>query len=335
MGKVYTKPGGGSSDLSFVTAAAGDIVSGKVGANADGEPVNGSLSLSGNAATSDVASGKTFYTTNPKSKQTGTLVDRGQYQMAGGWGSGGSGSDAYFAMNAIPEGIYRSNGANWAPEIRMKQSDVRAAIGATNAANWRSNTTIAGLKGTMPEQGGKTVTPTGSTQTVVSGGRYVTGDIKVAGVSGLPDVRPNLTVKINEDDVSKWYGISSTVGLNIITGTELDNYLSYTKLMFKVKLRFKNAGLKDLGYMYVSLGKTSQYYITTSLKYLYVKISDGTILDSLSGLTAREFAHVAFNIQYYKASTSNIISAAASVDKDKITEKMPYYMELTLVGAWK
>lgn len=74
MGKVYTKPGGGSSDLSFVTAAAGDIVSGKVGANADGEPVNGSLSLSGNAAAGDVISGKTFYSTNPKSKQTGSLA---------------------------------------------------------------------------------------------------------------------------------------------------------------------------------------------------------------------------------------------------------------------
>lgn len=149
MGKVYTKPGGGSSDLSFVTAAAGDIVSGKVGANADGEPVNGSLSLSGNAATSDVASGKTFYTTNPKSKQTGTLVDRGQYQMAGGWGSGGSGSDAYFAMNAIPEGIYRSNGANWAPEIRMKQTDLRKAIGYTDASKVWNGVTIAGLKGTL------------------------------------------------------------------------------------------------------------------------------------------------------------------------------------------
>lgn len=155
MGKVYISSGGGGTDLDVVTAAAGDILAGKVIVGPDGEPL------------------------------TGTLPNRGQAQNAGGWGSGGSGSDAYFAMNRIPEGAYFSNGADWAPEVRMKQSDVRSAIGATNAANWRSNTTIAGLKGTMPEQGGKTVTPKSSNQTAVSANRYVTGNIVVAGDSNL------------------------------------------------------------------------------------------------------------------------------------------------------
>lgn len=155
MGKVYISSGGGGTDLDVVTAAAGDILAGKVIVGPDGEPL------------------------------TGTLPNRGQAQNAGGWGTGGSGSDAYFAMNKIPEGAYFSNGADWAPEVRMKQSDVRSAIGATNAANWRSNTTIAGLKGTMPEQGGKTVTPKSSNQTAVSANRYVTGNIIVAGDSNL------------------------------------------------------------------------------------------------------------------------------------------------------
>ena len=155
MGKVYISSGGGGTDLDVVTAAAGDILAGKVIVGPDGEPL------------------------------TGTLPNRGQAQNAGGWGSGGSGSDAYFAMNRIPEGAYFSNGADWAPEVRMKQTDVRSAIGATNAANWRSNTTIAGLKGTMPEQGGKTVTPKSSNQTAVSANRYVTGNIIVAGDSNL------------------------------------------------------------------------------------------------------------------------------------------------------
>ena len=155
MGKVYISSGGGGIDLDVVTAAAGDILSGKVIVGPDGEPL------------------------------TGTLPNRGQSQNAGGWGSGGIGSDAYFSMNRIPEGAYFSNGADWAPEVRMKQTDVRSAIGATNAANWRSNTTIAGLKGTMPEQGGKTVTPKSSNQTAVSANRYVTGNIIVAGDSNL------------------------------------------------------------------------------------------------------------------------------------------------------
>lgn len=189
----------------------------------------------------------------------------------------------------------------------------------------------------VPTQGGKTVTPTGSTQTVVSAGRYVTGDIKVAGVSGLPDVQPNLTVKINEDNVGSWYATSANViGTNIISSnTELKNYLSYTKLMFRVKLRFKNASLKDLGYMYVQLGNTGGYYNNASLKFLMIKISDGTILSSTSGLTAKEFSNAIFSIYYYKASTGNIISAKVQAVTDNITGNMPYYMEITLVGAWK
>ena len=72
---------------------------------------------------------------------------RGQYQMAGGWGSGGSGADAYYAMNAMPEGYYQKNGADWAPEVRMKQSDVRSALGIT-ASKIVSGQSIAGVNGT-------------------------------------------------------------------------------------------------------------------------------------------------------------------------------------------
>lgn len=66
--------GGSSADLDVITAGAGDILAGKVSVDKEGEPVNGTLALSGNAGTGDVLSGKTFYTTNPKSKQTGTLA---------------------------------------------------------------------------------------------------------------------------------------------------------------------------------------------------------------------------------------------------------------------
>lgn len=186
MARFYPAGGaGGISSLDFVTAEAGDIIAGKVGADKEGEPVNGLLVLSGNAAASDVSSGKTFYTTDPKTRQSGTLAERGQSQTAGGWGSGGSGSDAYFAMNRIPEGIYRANGAEWAPEVRMKQSDVRTAIGATDPTKWRRNVTIAGLTGTMTEQGGSTTTPGTGNKTIVSANRFVTGNIIVAGDADL------------------------------------------------------------------------------------------------------------------------------------------------------
>lgn len=50
------------------------------------------------------------------------LAERGQYQTAGGIGGGGSSS--YYTFNNIPEGIYRKNGASWAPEIRLSKSTV-------------------------------------------------------------------------------------------------------------------------------------------------------------------------------------------------------------------
>lgn len=73
MGKVLMTGAGGGTDLDVITAAAGDVLSGKVIVDKDGNPLTGTLSLAGNAGVADVLSGKTFYTTNPKSKQTGTM----------------------------------------------------------------------------------------------------------------------------------------------------------------------------------------------------------------------------------------------------------------------
>ena len=73
MGRVLMTGGGGGADLDVITAEADDILSGKVIVDKDGNPLTGTLILSGDAGASDVLSGKTFYTTNPKSKQTGTM----------------------------------------------------------------------------------------------------------------------------------------------------------------------------------------------------------------------------------------------------------------------
>lgn len=84
----------------------------------------GKLELA-NAQPGDVSQGKKFYA-GDKTLKTGTLVERGQYQYAGGIGSGGD----YIALNNIPEGIYRKNGADWAPEIRVPTADIRNYLGA-------------------------------------------------------------------------------------------------------------------------------------------------------------------------------------------------------------
>ena len=65
MGKIYMAGAGGSGgDLDLVTAASGDILKGKVIVGPDGEPLTGTLTLSGNAAESQLLSCKTYYNTD-------------------------------------------------------------------------------------------------------------------------------------------------------------------------------------------------------------------------------------------------------------------------------
>lgn len=76
MGKIWMPGGGGGIDLDVITAAAGDVLKGKVIVDKDGNPLTGTLKLTGNAGPGDVLAGKGFYNTDPKSKRTGTMVDR-------------------------------------------------------------------------------------------------------------------------------------------------------------------------------------------------------------------------------------------------------------------
>lgn len=77
MGMILMPGGGGGTDLDVVTALAGDVLSGKVIVGPDGEPLTGTLALSGNAGTGDVLSGKTFYSNDAKTKRTGTMTNQG------------------------------------------------------------------------------------------------------------------------------------------------------------------------------------------------------------------------------------------------------------------
>ena len=74
MARAIWLPGGGGADLDVVTAAAGDVVKGKVIVDAEGNPLTGTLELTGNAVAGDIIKGRTAYTTNPNSKVTGTLA---------------------------------------------------------------------------------------------------------------------------------------------------------------------------------------------------------------------------------------------------------------------
>lgn len=66
--------GGGSSvDLDVITAEAGDILAGKTGIDPEGEPLPGTLALTGNAQPQYVLEGQTFYSTDPKTIQNGSM----------------------------------------------------------------------------------------------------------------------------------------------------------------------------------------------------------------------------------------------------------------------
>lgn len=78
-------------------------------------------------------------------KHTGTLKYRGTAQ----YGGFGAGTD-YYAINGLPEGIYRNEGAGtWAPEARIKKDTLRSGIGLT-AAKISKGQVIADVTGTAP-----------------------------------------------------------------------------------------------------------------------------------------------------------------------------------------
>lgn len=75
MGRIgMTGSVGSSVDLDMITAVAGDIVKGKVSVDKNGEPITGTLALSGNATEAYVYNGKTFYSTDPKARKTGKMT---------------------------------------------------------------------------------------------------------------------------------------------------------------------------------------------------------------------------------------------------------------------
>lgn len=77
MGKIWMPGGGGGADLDVITAGAGDVLAGKVIVDKDGEPLDGTLGLSGTAADSQVLASQTYYNTDAKNKRTGTMANQG------------------------------------------------------------------------------------------------------------------------------------------------------------------------------------------------------------------------------------------------------------------
>ncbi len=74
---VTTNAGGGGVDLDVITAVDGDVLAGKVIVDRDGEPLIGTLALTGTAADSQVLNDQTYYNTDAKIKRTGRMPNNG------------------------------------------------------------------------------------------------------------------------------------------------------------------------------------------------------------------------------------------------------------------
>ncbi|WP_294340143.1 hypothetical protein [uncultured Clostridium sp.] len=122
-------------------ATAGGLTAGKLLQGQSAFGIAGTATSDATAAANQISSGKIAYVKG--SKVTGTLVERGQSQY-GGFGSG----SGYIAINSLPEGIYRSNGADWAPESRIATSTLASGIGLS-ANKIKKGVSILGITGTF------------------------------------------------------------------------------------------------------------------------------------------------------------------------------------------
>ena len=171
MGRIWMPGGAGGADLDVVTAAAGDVLQGKVIVGPDGEPLTGTLALTGSAADSQVLSGKTYYNTDPKARRTGTMPNQGAVAPSG-LNAGGS--------YTIPAGYHNGSGKVTANSL-ASQTDATSSVGdiLSGKTAWVKGSKITG---TMANKGAVTGSVScGGSYTIPAG--YHNGSGKVTGNS--------------------------------------------------------------------------------------------------------------------------------------------------------
>ena len=176
MGRIWMPGGAGGADLDVVTAAAGDVLQGKVIVGQDGEPLTGTLALTGNAADSQVLAGKTYYNTDAKARRTGTMPNQGAVAPSG-LNAGGS--------YTIPAGYHNGSGKVTANSLASQtgvQSGKTAAGAGQVLTGYEAWVNGGRVTGTMPNQGAQTAgVNCGGTYTIPAG--YHNGQGKVTGNS--------------------------------------------------------------------------------------------------------------------------------------------------------
>ena len=157
----FLASGGGADTVNFTSDK---LLTGYSANDSNGEKVNGTMPNKGTVTQTLSVNGSLTLPSGyyDSIKITQNIPNRGEYQMAGGVGSG----DDYIALNKIPYGYYPQSSNGWAPEIRAKKTDVANHIGLT-ANKIVAGNTICGVTGNA---------------TIQSLGGYSKSDIKNKGI---------------------------------------------------------------------------------------------------------------------------------------------------------
>lgn len=241
-------PGGGGADLDVVTAGAGDVLAGKVIVGPDGEPLTGTLALSGNASDGQVLNGQTYYNTDAKTKRTGTMPNRGAVNQ----------SLAINGSYTIPAGYHNGSG---------KVTQNVPTKGAQTYTPGTTNQTIAAnqyLTGPQTIKGDPNLKP-----------ENIKKGVSIMGITGTWE--GYVTSPLYLYNKGMWNGLQTT-GLTEINGegsSRLDNDFSqsigfYARSNFdeKVNARF-NQKVDLTNYKYLKV-----HAIDIENGYLMIGISD-------------------------------------------------------------
>lgn len=193
MSRGYPMGGGGGADTSIVTATAANVEVGKVIVDKDGNPLNGTLRNVTTDSVIDHASDNTTPVVLGDEAFISTNSD-GQIRAEIRF-NGTRGVVEPNTLFAVPQGTMATVGGLTAAKLAQGQEafgivGTYKGLGNAGQADVRAGKTfstaaLSNASGTMPEQGGSTITPRSYAQTAVAANRYVTGNVTVAGDANL------------------------------------------------------------------------------------------------------------------------------------------------------
>lgn len=171
MSKIWIPGGGGGADLDVVTAGTGDVLSGKVIVDKDGNPLTGTMpdntSLTSNGTVPGISSS---FPDVPTREGSNLQIN--------------TATDGVVRISMCPPSGYYPGAANDGSYVNRPASDFGNAPTSAIDPDYTA-TSQHGLKirGTMPTMAGGTKTPTTSQQTISCRGKKMTSDIVIPAFS--------------------------------------------------------------------------------------------------------------------------------------------------------